>query len=206
MQYNLDANAAKHVGGYIDEKGAYVGVFTEAWLIKSIKGSTGIHLAFKDKSGRSADRLDIYTHNTSGETIAGYGTINQIMTCLQLRSINPVEKEVEAYDFDLGKRALVKKMVFEQLLNKPIGLVLRNEQYAGNSGVKDSIKIVMPYDASSLKSAREILEGVSEAKDLANTVANLKDKLLPMASPMAAYQSENPAFGVGQDGFDDIPF
>lgn len=221
MKYDLDKQAAKTTGGYIESKGAYTGVFTEAWAVTSKNGSQGIHLAFKDVSGATANYLDIYTHGKDGNTIQGFNTINQIMTCLSLRTINPVDDVVQIYDKSAGKSLPERKNVFKELIGKPIGLVLRCEPYMGNNGLVNSIKIVVPFEAKTKKSAREILDGVADASDITHILADLKDKPAPSSeggfqdynynvvniSQPLSHQSENPAFGMSKESIDDdIPF
>lgn len=208
MKFDLDTTAAKTIGGHIDSKGAYIGEFVEAWEILSKNGVPGIHLAFKDEKGQTANNLDVYTHSKDGAPLPGYNTINQIMTCLQLRTMSSVDEAIMVFNRETKQMEPDRKNVFRDLIGKKIGLVLRCEPYIGKSGPVNAVKIFMPFEAKTRRSAREVLDGITDAVDITNILADLKDKVLPVPTNTFNLppQSENPAFGVSNDFDSDLPF
>ena len=206
--YNLDPKAAKEadqMGGRIDETGKYTGLFTRAENVMSTKGTKGVEFSFKSDDGRSADFLTLWTVNNEGKELYGYKALMAIMTCLKVRSLSPVRQQVEKYDFELNAKTMVDAEVFQELMNKPIGLLLQREEYRGNNGgVKSKMVIAVPFDPATNFTASEILDKAAKPEALEKILARLRDR--PLKEP-ANQPSSQPAQAAAYDDFDDsIPF
>lgn len=206
MDYTLDTNAAKQADNLfsrIEEKGAYLGAFTRAEAIISKSGAKGVDLSFKSDSGATADYLTIWTHNGGGKQLQGYNTLMAIMTCLRVKVLKSDPGEVEKYDRDLQKRVKVQADLFNDLMNKPIGLLLHMEEYEkkdGSTAWKPAISA--PFDKDGF-TASEILSKAQQATTMEKMLANLRDRHLknvPAGSPQ-------PKTGGSFDDLDnDLPF
>ena len=123
--YQLDTQAARHAdtaGATIKEIGKYIGEFTQAQDIKTKKGGRGVSFIFESAGGQKAN-LAIYTTGASGERYQGYDALMAIMTCMQLRSIQPQPGKVTRYDYAAKKEVQEDGTLFPDL-HKPIGVLL----------------------------------------------------------------------------------
>ena len=208
--YTLDTGAAKSaetIGKYIRETGKYKGKFTRAeLLISQAKGSRGIEFDFLSDEGKECT-LQIWTHSGTGEAYSGINMVNAIMTCLSLRGIQPKLMVVEKYDYDSKQRLRANIEGFGDLMNKPIGLLLQKEisEYQGKD--KTKMLIFAAFNASSEKTASEIIDKVAQPVALEKLLSGLHDKdargktaSAPQSS--APRQSQPPAC----DFDDDLPF
>lgn len=178
FSYSLDATSAKsaeNIGKFIRETGKYKGQFLRAELmISKDKGSRGIEFDFV-ADGKECT-TQIWTHSGAGEPYSGNNMVCAIMACLSLRGIKPVEKVVPKYDYDLKKKVDQKIMVFPDLMNKPIGLLLQKEisEYEGKE--KTKMLIFAAFDHNTEKTATEIIDRVAQPLALAKLVSMLGDK------------------------------
>lgn len=211
MEYTLDTNAAKSADNFnsrIEEKGAYLGVFTRAEPVTSKKGSKGVDFSFKTNTGASADYLTIWTHNGDGKQLQGFNALMAIMTCLRVRELKPENGEIEKYDRDQQARVRVAAPLFKALMNKPIGLLLHMEEYAksaGGTAWKPAISGVYDKDGFT---ASEILNKATTPATLDKMAASLRDRPLKAtaATHSPAPSDHAPAGGHFADLDDDIPF
>lgn len=177
--YTLDTGAAKSaetIGKYIRETGKYKGKFTRAeLLISQAKGSRGIEFDFLSDEGKECT-LQIWTHSGTGEAYSGINMVNAIMTCLSLRGIQPKPMTVEKYDYDSKQKLRANIEGFGDLMNKPIGLLLQKEisEYQGKD--KTKMLIFAAFNASSEKTASEIIDKVAQPVALEKLLAGLHDK------------------------------
>lgn len=210
MNYTLDAKAAAQADNLfskIEEKGRYLGTLTRAEQLVSKKGSKGVDLSFKTDAGATADYLSIWTHNGEGKQLKGFNTLMAIMTCLKVKAINAELGEVEKYDNDLNQKTKVQVLLFKELMNKPIGLLLHMEEYektAGGTAWKPAISA--PFAADGF-TASEILSKAQQATTLAKMEQGLRDR--PLKNKPA--QSQDNGFSdqsqhAGTDLGDDIPW
>lgn len=161
LSFTLDPAKAKEAGQSqrINETGAYTGKFTQARQIVARSGSIGIELAFESVAGQTADRLSVYVQGSDGRELAGSKMIHALMTCMSMRNLASANGQAEVYNSATQKREMQPAVLFPDLCNKPIGLVLQVEEYAkDDGGVGESMKLVMPFNASSKQTAREVLE------------------------------------------------
>ena len=208
--YTLDTGAAKSaetIGKYIRETGKYKGKFTRAeLLISQAKGSRGIEFDFLSDEGKECT-LQIWTHSGTGEAYSGINMVNAIMTCLSLRGIQPKPMGGDKYDCDSKQKVRANIEAYGDLMNKPIGLLLQKEisEYQGKD--KTKMLIFAAFNASSEKTASEIIDKVAQPVALEKLLSGLHDKdargktaSAPQSS--APRQSQPPAC----DFDDDLPF
>jgi len=201
--YNLDTDKARDGdstgSNRINTSGAYTGIITVAKAVTANTGASGIEFSFKSDDGQEAHYMTLYTRNAQGESIFGEKRLNTIMTCLKVRSINPVQAQIKEYDFDAQQEIEVTRDVYPDLMNKPIGLVLQMEEYFNNSGNKKSrMNIYGAFDAQTRQTAIEILDQLP-AERLDKMVENVRDKLVQKTTQSAPM----PTSGSVDD---DIPF
>lgn len=209
MDYQLDTKAANQADTIflkIESKGRYLGSITRAEAVTSKKGTKGIDLSFKADSGETADYLTLWTHNAEGKQLMGFNTLMAIMTCLRVKSLNAEDGEVEKYDQDQQKRVKQIVLLFKDLMNKPVGLLLAMEEYpknAGGTGWKPVISAAFDKDGFT---ASEILSKAKEATTLDKMEAALRDKPLKASAASPRVESENPGAGFDDPFSDDAPF
>lgn len=210
MDYQLDpkaANAADVKFHNIDTSGKYVGVFTRAEKVTSEKGTRGVDLSFKSNDGAQADYLSLWTHDKDGKELASFKTLNAIMTALRVKSLSAQKGMIEKYVKAQGGRAKVEALLFNELMNKPITLLIQMEEseYECKRNWKPVIYGVADENGFT---ASEILSQAKKAETLDKMLATLKDKPMRGAAVIShRVESENPAHGLG-DNFDpdNIPF
>lgn len=205
MDYTLDTNAAKqadNINARIDQSGKYVGTFTRAEKTVSTKGTKGVDFSFKSETGATADYLTIWTHNAAGEPLHGFKVLMAIMTCLRVKSLSAAQGEVEKYDQASKSRIKVTVPLFQDLMHKPIGLLLQMEEYektTGGTAWKPTIFAAFDKDEFT---ASEILNKAVKPETLGRMVQSLKDRPLKVTSA--------PAQASAPSGFadfaDDVPF
>lgn len=217
MKYDLDPNKAREGSGrgsmMINESGAYVGTITVAKEAQARTGTTGIELTFETNDGLKAPYLTLWTRNANGEPIFGEKQLHALMTCLKVESINSVERVIKQYDPDLRREVDEPANVYPELMNKPVGLILQREEYYNrNSELKARMSFFAPFEASTRKTASEILDQ-SDAKQVDKILSSLYDKPAQAqssnqtAAERAASQEAGQAKGLPADNFDDdIPF
>ena len=207
LAYNLDSDMAREgdsIGSNrIMESGGYEGEFTMAKETISRKGTQGVEFSFRGPSGE-AKYLTLWTQNKDGEQLYGMSVLNAIMTCLKIRSVNPVNQMINEYDFDAKQNVDKPAVVYPDFMNKPIGIVLQKEEYLNSSGiVKEKFNLFASYEDSTRKTALEILDN-KPAERLDKLLATLHDKKLPAVQ--ANQVPEHTGMDAPADFDDDIPF
>lgn len=214
LSFSLDPNKAKEAGQSqrITETGAYTGQFTQARQIIAQSGSIGIEMSFESVAGQTADFLTVYVQGADGRELAGSKMVHALMTCLKLRNLNSVNGHAEVYNSTSKQREKQPATIFPDLCCKPIGLVLQVEEYNKSSGgVGESMKLVMPFDASSKQTAREVLDK-QPAEDIEKLLHTIKPVIKAKTSggsgQNGGYSNNQQQTGNQSDvGFyDDIPF
>lgn len=214
--YKLDTQAARDAdqfGNYLNESGKYIGKFIRAEkLVSQSKGTHGIGFTFEDQSKRTT-RFDLWTMKANGEHLQGYKYLNAIMTVLKLRELSEGKATVDRYDYEAKQMTKVQADVFPDLMDKPIGVVLRNTEYAkvrdgretGETGWR--LELVAPFDAQNDFTAGEILDKKTKPEKLTALLSTLQDR--PMkARPLAPAPAPSMPSGGGSDWDDpdSIPF
>src|SRR6185369_11510943 len=209
------ASKADNIGAYINETGKYVGTFIRAEkLVSQNKGTDGIGFTFLSDDGREC-RFDIWTQKPTGEALMGMNQLNAIMACMQLRGIEVKNAQVKKWDNDAQQETLQVAECFPDLMNKPIGLLLRSEEYekmqdrmpTGEYGWRMGFFAV--FQASTELMASEILARKTKPEQLAKVIGLLADK--PMKKKLSntgpghigGNQSQN---SFKDDDLQDCPF
>lgn len=209
--YDLNTQAAREAeqtSNYLQETGKYKGVFIRAEkLVSDTKGTHGIGFTFEANDKRTT-RFDLWTKKANGEELMSFKALMAIMTCLRLKKIAPSLGVVEKYDYDTKKTEQVEVTIFKELMNKPIGLLLRSTEYekmkdgnfTGATGWR--LELFMVFDATSEMTASEILDKKTTAEKLPAIIASLADRPLKKASAQASRPSQQGGF----NDMDDVPF
>ena len=213
MEYTLDTNAAKQADqlfSKIEQKGRYLGMLTRAEQVVSKKGSKGVDLSFKTETGATADYLSIWTHNNEGKQLQGFNLLMAIMTCLRVKGLKAELGEVEKYDNDLKQKAKSQVLLFKELMNKPLGLLIHMEEYektAGGTAWKPAISA--PFDKDGF-TASEILSKATKAETLGKMEQSIRDRPLKNSAQSAessvTNEQQSKTGGSFDDLGDDIPF
>lgn len=191
----------------ITESGAYRGIFTLAEKVLSDKGTNGIELTFLSNTGQMARYLTLWTVNSRGEPIYGYKQLCGLMTILKLQTINPTPATIDKWNRDHKKEMPTQVTIFEELMNKPIGVVLQREEYLrGDGTIGEKANLRFFFDPESNATVTEVVNGDQVVGErLKNIVGSIKDKMLPknLTPP-----SPVPYAGPPSNGFypDDIQF
>lgn len=208
--YALDTKAAQkadQTGNRINEIGKYIGTFTQAEDITAGTGTKGLALRF-EANGQSAN-LSLYTKKADGETIMGFQTLMAIMTCLQLRNIEPKDGTVKYWDRETNSEETKAAKIFPDLCGKPIGLLLETEGYFKNDGSTGTKMVIAGvFQAKTELTATEILERKTTPEMLPKMVARLHHrpaKAAKASSGRPAAQTSHGGSGF-DDMDDDIPF
>ena len=180
MDYALDTQAARkadQLSGAITESGKYTGTLIRAESVKSQKGTVGIEFTFKSDDGQIADYLQLWTQNGDGEVLSGRNGIMALMTCLKIKSIKQVSITDDKWD-DIAKIRVPQTVPgYQDLMNKPIGIVLQKELYTNSQGAdKEKMSIINWFDTETERTAGEILDQVNTPAQLPKIIEWLMKK------------------------------
>lgn len=215
--YRLNPKNARDLGSnsFIDQKGAYEGVFTRAEPVTSAKGTRGVEFDFVTRDGRAhANYLTLWIEGANGNELFGRKVLDGILTCLGVREIKTAEAIVNRRNFETREDEQVRAVVFPDLMNKPIGLVLMREEFMTLKGVaRWKNVIVLPFEAETRRLPAERLDN-RPPTGLDRILATLRDKPLKdgestpnFASPREPLSHTSQASsGSGFDDMQDIPF
>lgn len=214
--FKINTKNAREVGqlSFIEEKGAYVGVFTRAELVTSTKGTQGIEFDFKSEHGATAKYLSIWTSKNSGAELGGRKVIDAIMTCMGLREISAADATIKKWNHDTRADETVRATIFPELMGPKVGVVLVNEEYQPNAGgpTKWRLQLVTPFEAATRKIAAERLDSTPAIR-LDQILERLKDRPIRNtgdSAPILRGPGQQKAATTTDSGFDnmddDIPF
>lgn len=217
--YALDQQAAREadqIGSYLNETGKYKGRFLRAEkLLSKQKGTHGVGFTFEAEDKRTT-RFDVWTINGKKEHLPGYKFINALLACMKVRQVTEGRAKVDRYNWDTKQVEQVEATVFPELMNKSVGLVLRNTEYekmrdgmlTGETGWR--LEPVLPFDAEHEFTSSEILDRKTKPEKLAAVLATLVDRPLKKrtATPASDHSAAQPRSGGSgfEDMDDDIPF
>lgn len=216
--YKFDAATAAeadNISAYLDETGKYKGKFIRAEkLISSNKGTHGIGFTFEDESKRTA-RFDLWTVDNMGKQLMGYKSLQAILAVLRFpagRDLKIMQATVDRYNFDTRQTEKVQAETFPDLINRPVGLLMRNTEYAkmrdghetGDTGWR--LELVVPFQADTELTASEIVGNKTQPQKLASIVATLADRPLKNKPGGSAQRNDRggpPPGHPAAGGFDD---
>lgn len=205
--YSLNTTAARQAderSGRINEIGKFVGIFSRAEDVTSKKETRGIDFAFETPDRQSAN-FTLWTFNKEGAELYGFKQLQSLMTCLRIKDMAPKTAMVRKWDRTSEGMIDVEGMVFDALMNKPIGILFETEDYPKNDG-STGTKVVPAYffDARTELTASEILDKKVTPAQLAKLVLTLRHR--PLRGKQAAPAATNAAPAGGGFDDDDIPF
>jgi hypothetical protein len=205
--YSLNTKAARQAderSGRIAEIGKYVGIFSRAEDVTSKKETRGIDFAFETPERQSAN-FTLWTYNKEGAELYGFKQLQSLMTCLRVKDMAPKAAIVRKWDRTAEGMVDVEGMIFEALMNQPIGILFETEDYPKNDGTTGT-KVVPAYffDAKSELTASEILDKKVTPAQLAKLVMTLKHRPLRGKQPAPMASGAVPAGNGFED--DDAPF
>lgn len=178
QQYAINADQ----GGYISEKGVYVGFLTKAELFTTQNGAKGVEFAFEASSGEKADYMKIYTRKNNGEVSFGYGIVQSLLGLLNLKKVSIV--------------ANGEKNTMPDLCNKPIAIALQKEEYVkADNGVGYKMNILHFFDPKTMQTYSEKVAG----KLAVVVYREIKDKLLDISFEAAKNGNQTA-------NYNDLPF
>jgi hypothetical protein len=212
--YSLNTTAARQAderSGRITEIGKYVGLLTRAEDVTSSKGTRGVDFAFETNDKQSAN-FTLWTYNKEGKELYGFKQLQAMMACLKVREMAPTKAMVRKWDRASQGLVNVEAMIFDALMNKPIGILFETEEYQKfeNNVPSDIGSKVVPayfFEAQSELTASEILDKKVQPTQLAKLVQTLKHRPLRKGETGTSISSGAPTAASG-NGFDDddIPF
>lgn len=207
--FNLDTNAAMDAssgGKRIKDPGVYTGRIINAWYEVNSNGTESVQILFQSDSGQEVGPLPLYTHKSNGEVLSGFNVFNAILACSKLKAVKAKNGSVQLYDYDTKTTATKQKEVYPELSGKPIGLVLRAEEYENrDKEVKERLVIVAPFDPQTKLTADEILKKELTPRSLERISAWVQKEPVKRLKkkPADAYQALQQTSGFDDD---DIPF
>jgi len=220
-------------GGFINQTGAYAGMFESAYYHTSASGAKGIHFDFVADDGAS-NSFDIYywTPKDGGKELEiGMGIIQeQLMNLLRVNTLKESPGVVSVYDWNTQTNVDKNVTLLPGLTNKRIGIVYQETAYKRTKARNGSMfgtnfQPVFYFDAETSKTAKELVDKSPEALALLKYLDNLSPIYVPKNIRIAYYAEINgedaniqnkastqqtsmmPISGTLVDDFDDdIPF
>jgi hypothetical protein len=192
------AASADNIASNIRETGKYIGVFTRAEKLLSKNGTQGVGLSFKSDDGQTADYLDLYTVNASGEDLPSLKTVNALMACLGLHTAEEGNVSFEKWNKAAGAREKVSAVGYPDLMNKKVGLLLQKEVYSDQNGDdRERVSIYGVFNASNELTASEIMNRKTSPEKLPQILQALmarpvKDTRNKSSKPAASNSSDLP--------------
>ena len=199
-------------GASIKESGVYVGRFEMATLETYASGAQAVRFEFKTPDERKAF-FNVFVTDKLGNETFGAGIVQSLAHLFGLKEFDYVKKMVDVYDYT-NKSNIVKELnIFDCFLNKMVGIIVQKELSIYKGELKDKLNLLGFYDASTMLTANEMIQGKVEPKTVKQKIAWLeqnpvKDKRgappAPPAPPAARGASQQDYQADDLD--DDIPF
>lgn len=211
----FDSNTAKQadqISSAITQSGKYIGTITRAEKLLSEKKTQGLGLSFKTDAGETADYLDLYTANASGEALPSMKTVQAIMGCLGLREAKDGKITCEKYNKDSRKREQVTVDGYPDMMGKRIGLLLQKELSTNNKTGADVERMIIVgvFQHDTELTVSEILARKTTPETLEKMVQQLIARPIRDSRKGGGYQQAAPApHGHGESFADmdsDLPF
>ena len=192
-------------GGKIETSGAYTGRLTLAREKVAKTGTKGIEFTFEADDGRVARYLTLWVARANGEKIEyPFSLLSALMTCLDVARIDSTSTTVDEWNVAQGGWAPAQAEVFEDLMNKPIGVVLQREEREWEGKTYVSMKIVEFFDPRDRSTPGEIMSGQRSGASLDRLVSNLRETVKRHDAPPASSAESGGGFnGIDED---DVPF
>ncbi|WP_344234479.1 hypothetical protein, partial [Cupriavidus gilardii] len=150
----------------------------------------------------------LWTLNADGKELFGYKQLQALMTCLRVKHLETKTAIVKKWDRVANQVLDVEADIFEDLMDRPIGILFETEEYEKNDGSL-GLKVVPAafFDADTELMASEILDKKVQPAQLAKMLPTLKHRPLKKAvATQQRHASPAPSGGGFDDMDDDIPF
>lgn len=203
-------------GGKIETSGAYIGRLTMAKERTAKTGTRGIEFTFEADDGRVARYLSLWVARANGEKIEyPYSLLSALMACLDVKNIESTATTVDEWNAASGTWAPSEAQVFNELMNKPIGLLLQREEREWEGKIYVSMKIVQFFDPADRSTPAEIMSGNRSGQALEKMVSNLRETVVRADAPPAGaapVSNSGSSSGSSSSGNfagiddDDVPF
>lgn len=210
---SFDANTARQadqVSSVINVAGKYIGTITRAEKLLSPSKTQGLGLSFKSDSGETADYLDLYTINSSGDVLPSMKVVQAILGCLQLRTAADGKVEVDKWNKDEKKREKLVVDGYPTIQGKRIGFLLQKELSTNTKNGEDTEKMIVVgvFQADTLLTVSEILAQKTKPETLEKMVYWLESHPVRDTRKKVSASQSAPVKSVGtfDDLGDDIPF
>lgn len=199
-------------GGSIKESGAYVGKFEMVTLETYKSGAQAVRFEFKTPDERKAFFKIFVTDKTGKETF-GAGIVQSLAYIFGLKEFDYVKKMVNVYDYTTKSNIIKELNVFDCFLNKMVGVIVQQELSIYEGKEQTSLNLLAFYEASTMLTANEMIEGKVEPKTVKQKIARLEQNPVKdsrgsaqatPAPPAARGASQQPY--QAEDLDDDIPF
>ena len=186
-------------GGFINQTGAYTGIFESVYYHTSGSGAKAIHFDFVADDG-AANSFDIYywTPKDGGKELEiGMGIIQeQLMNLLRVNTLKESPGVVSVYDWTTQSNVDKNVTLLPGLMNKRIGIVYQETAYQrtkprNGSMFGTNFQPVFYFDAESSKTAKELVDKASEAVALPKYLENLSPIYVPKNIRVAYYAELN---------------
>lgn len=207
--FKLNVANAKAVGdtGYISESGPYTGVIKLARLYDTANGATMLVLEFVTDGSEHAT-ISMPLTKINGEETFNRKIVDSLMTVLKVREMNVTQGQY----LDQKENVMKPGYLLTDLMNKPVGLLLRNEpeEYEDRQTraikVANRMNLLTPFDPQTMQTAKEILEK-RKATYVESKAATLKDKEVKKFVPnnYSAGFERPPQAPMSQSGYQQAP-
>lgn len=205
------------------ETGTYSVVIKNAYVDESKGGAMSVNFEFKTDtgnilrstqwatSGKAKGQKNFYTDkNGNNHLLPGYVAVDdicQLAAELPLSEIEPEEKVVQIYDFDLGKPTGKPRMVLTELLGKKIILAVEKQvvdknvkndsgDYVPSGDTREVNEVVKSFCADDQVTVVEKAAGLTEADFLTRWNTKNKDKVINKAKGAKAATGTAPVAGT----------
>lgn len=207
MSFTRNDAAAKSLDGgtHISQSGAYTGQITQAAMFMSDKGSQYLHITFKADDGRVCT-TPLFLTKTTGEESFGRKILDALLVVCGAQNAAVTEGKIYIRDRNApGGMRVDPGYRLPAVESKHIGLVLQRVNKKNRDGSDGyDMMLLTPFDASTRKVAREILDNATEAKLLDQRLKNLKDRDAKPVDSSSQPPANHPAVAAPMD--DDPPF
>lgn len=208
--YSLNPDLAREgsgrVGGRIQETGKYEGVIEWARELTFPSGAMAIEVKFISKDDENTTFKLWMNSKEPGKPSFGMKQLMALMTCVKVRQIQQVNDSVEVWSRDAGGMAPEPSIVFPELANKPVGLILQKEHDEYDGKPKYQMNLYAPFSIETQQTAKEILDGRNEIGGVDKLAESVKDKYKNNVKQIASSQPTQSTAPASDDFDDDIPF
>lgn len=203
----LAAQPEATFAGKIESSGAYIGRLTIARERTAKTGTRGIEFNFEADDGRVARYLNLWVARANGEKIEyPYSLLSALMVCLGVQKIESNAATIEEWNPATSSMEPHDCLVFSDLMNKPIGILLQREEREWEGKTYVSMKIVQFFDPNDRSTPAELLSGNRGAGALDKMVSRLKEAVVRHDEPPTGAAPTSPAGGAPDIDDDDVPF